>query len=119
MLTERRKYERHNHGVYMRVTENDTEEIIGYLTEISLGGFRLESPKNLAVDKDYTLRLEYAIEEEDKRYIVMVARARWIQPDPVTPYEYILGFQIVSMAASEQEIYKNIVDNYGMSKPQW
>jgi hypothetical protein len=119
MLTESRKNERHNNGVYMRVTDHDTEEIIGYLTEISLGGFRLESPKNLTVDKDYTLRLEYAIEEKDKRYIVFVARAKWSQPDPITPYEYILGLQIVSMAPSEQEIYQSIVENYGQSKSQW
>ncbi|MGZ6223690.1 MAG: PilZ domain-containing protein [Syntrophales bacterium] len=119
MLPERRKYDRHNNGVYMRVTDKDTEEIMGYLTEISLGGFKLESPKNLTVDKDYTLRLEYAIEEKDKRYIVFVARPRWSQPDPITPYEYILGFQIVSMAPSEQEIYRSIVENYGVSKSQW
>lgn len=119
MLTERRKYERHKNGVYMRVTDHDTEEIIGYLTEISLGGFRLESPKNLAVDKDYTLRLEYSIEEKDMRYIVFVARAKWIQPDPIEPFEYILGFQIVNIAPAEQEIYQSIVENYGQSKPRW
>jgi c-di-GMP-binding flagellar brake protein YcgR len=119
MLTERRKYDRHKNGVYMRVTDHDTDEIMGYLTEISLGGFRLESPKNLAVDKDYTLRLEYAIEEKDMRYIVFVARAKWIQPDPIEPFEYILGFQIVDIAPSEQEIYRTIVENYGQSKPRW
>jgi hypothetical protein len=102
----------------MRVTEHDTEEILGYLTEISLGGFKLESPKQLAVDKDYTLRLEYAIEENVNKYIVFIARARWIQPDPVEPFEYILGFQIVSMEPSEREIYKGIVDNYGVPKPR-
>jgi hypothetical protein len=115
MLTERRKYERHRNGVYMPVTDHDTDEIIGYLTEISMGGFRLESPKNLVVDQDYTLRLEYSIEEKDLRYIVFVARVRWIQPDPIEPFEYILGFQIVNIAPAEQEIYRSIVDSYGTS----
>jgi hypothetical protein len=118
MLTERRKYERHINGDYMRVIDNSTEEIIGYVTEISMGGFRLESPKNLTVDKDYTLRLEYALEEKDKWYIVFVARPKWIQPDPITPFEYILGFEIVNIAPSEQEIYQSIVENYGQPKPQ-
>jgi len=118
MLTERRKYERHINGDYMRVKDNDTEEIIGYLTEISLGGFKLESPKNLTVDKNYNLRLEYAIEEQDKWFVVFVAQAKWSRPDPITPYEYILGFEIVNIAPSEKEIYKSIVENYGRSKPQ-
>ncbi len=103
----------------MRVMDNDTEEILGYLTEISLGGFRLESPKNLTVEKDYTLRLEYAVEEKDMRYIVLIARARWSQPDPIEPYEYILGFQIVSIAHPGQEIYKGIVENFGPPKHKW
>ncbi len=103
----------------MRVMDNDTEEILGYLTDISLGGFRLESPKNLAVEKDYTLRLEYAVEERDMRYIVLIARVRWSQPDPIEPYEYILGFQVVSIAPSEQEIYNSLVENYGPPKHKW
>jgi hypothetical protein len=119
MLTEKRKYERHRGGDYMRVIDNDTEEILGYVTEISLGGFRLESPKSLSLDKDYSLRLEYAIEEIDMRYIILIARARWSQPDPVEPYETILGFQIVSIAQSEQENYKGIVENFGPPKHKW
>ena len=103
----------------MRVTDNNTYDLLGYLSEISLQGFKLDTQKVLTVKKDYTLRLEYAIEEKDKRYIVFVARAKWSQPDPITPYEYILGLQIVSMAPSEQEIYQNIVENYGQSKSQW
>jgi len=119
MITERRKYQRYKNGDYLPVKDNNTEEIMGYLTEISLGGFRLESPKNLVVGTDYTLRLEYAIEEKEKRWIIFVARVVWIQPDPITPNEYILGFQIVNIAPSEQEIYQSIVENYGQSKPQW
>jgi hypothetical protein len=119
MSPERRKYERYKNGDYMRVTDHNTEEIIGYITEISMGGFTLETPKALLVEKEYTLRLEYAIDEKGKRYIVFVARAKWSQPDPITPYEYILGFQIVNIAPPEQEIYQRIVENYCQSKPQW
>jgi hypothetical protein len=118
METDRRKEERHKNGDYMRVTDDSTHEIIGYLIEISLGGFRLESPKALPVEKDITLRLEYASEGKDKWYVVFVARAKWSQPDPITPYEYIQGFQIVSIAPDEQEIYQSIVENYGLPKPK-
>jgi hypothetical protein len=75
MQMDTRKDERRKYGDYMRVTDNSTEELIGYLTEISLGGFRLESPKTLTVEKDYTLRLEYTSEVKDKPYIVFVVRA--------------------------------------------
>ena len=103
----------------MRVTDNRAGELLGYLSEISLGGFKLESPKVLTVKNDYTLRLEYTSEVKDKSYIVMVARVKWSQPDPITPNEYIYGFQIVSILPFEQEIYRNIVENYGPPKHKW
>jgi hypothetical protein len=103
----------------MRVTDNFTHELLGYLTEISLGGFRLEGPKTLKVKKDYTIRLEYGATEADKPYIVFVARAKWIRPDPIMPGENILGFQIVSISPSEQEVYERVVESYGPPKHKW
>lgn len=114
-----RRDERHTHGYYMRVTDNSAGDLLGYLSEISLGGFKLESPKDLTVKKDYTLRLEYTSGVKDKSYIVLVARVKWIKPDPITPNEYIYGFQIVDILPFEQEIYQSIVENYGPPKHKW
>ena len=90
----------------MRVTDNYTHELLGYLTEISLGGFRLDSSKALKVKKDYTVRLEFTSGVADKAYVVFVARTKWIRPDPVIPGEYILGFKIVSISPGEKEVYQ-------------
>ena len=103
----------------MRVLDNSTHELLGYLSEISLKGFKLESPKVIPIHKGFTLRLEYTSEVEDKPYIVFIARAVWIQPDPVIPNEYIVGFRIVDISPSEQEIYKDVVEKYGPPKPRW
>ena len=119
MNKENRSDERHKFGFYMRVTDNNTHELLGYLSEISLKGFKLDTPKVMTVKKDYTLRLEYASVVEEKPYIGFIARAKWSQPDPITPNEYIVGFQIVSISPSEREIYQNIVENYGPLKHKW
>lgn len=103
----------------MRVTDNITHELLGYMSEISRGGFKLETPKVLIVEKDSTLRLEYTSEVKDKPFIVFVARVNWILPDPITPNEYIVGFQIVSISPPEEEIYQSIVENYGPPKHEW
>jgi hypothetical protein len=116
MQPDRKREERHKNGDYMRVTDNYTYELLGYLSEISLRGFKLDTSKVLTVKKDYTLRLEYASEATDKPYIVFVARAKWSEPDPLTPNEYIVGFQIVSISPSEQAIYQSIVEKYGPPK---
>jgi hypothetical protein len=118
-LKEKRSDKRRKYGDFMRVTDNNTHELLGYLSEISLRGFKLETPKVLTVKKDYTLRLEYTSEVADKPYIVFVARAKWSQPDHIIPNEYIEGFQIVSISPSEQEIYQSIVERYGPPKHKW
>ncbi len=103
----------------MRVTDDNTHELLGYLSEISLRGFKLESPKALKVKQDYTLRLEYTSEVADKPYIVFVARVKWSQPDPIIADEYIEGLQIVSISPFEQGIYQSIVEKYGPPKHNW
>jgi hypothetical protein len=119
MKREKRSDERRKHGFYMRVTDNNTHELLGYVTDISLRGFKLDTPRILEVKKDYALRLEYTSEVLEKPFIVFIARAKWSQLDPITPNEYIVGFQIVSISPSEQEIYKGIVENYGLFEHKW
>jgi hypothetical protein len=114
-----RKDARHKYGSYMRVTDNFTHELLGYLSDISLGGFRLETPKPLKVGNFSSIRLEYTSGVIDKPYVVLVAQAKWIDPDPITPDEYIEGFQIVSMSPSEQEMYRSVVENYGPPARNW
>ncbi len=119
MNREKRSDERRKHGFYMRVTDNNTHERLGYLTEISLRGFKLDTPKILETKKDYALRLEYTSEVVEKPFIVFIARAKWSQLDPITPNEYIVGFQIVSISPAEQEIYLGIVEHYGLFEHKW
>jgi hypothetical protein len=114
-----RKDERHKNGCYLRVTDNFTHELLGYLSEISLGGFRLETPKPLKVGNFFSLRLEYTSEVIDKPYVILVAQSKWINSDPIMPNEFTQGFQIISMSASEMETYQNVVANYGPPKPNW
>ena len=119
MKNENRSDERHEHGFYMRVTDNNTHELLGYITDVSLRGFKLDTPKILTVKKDYTLRLEYTSEFVEKPFIVLIARVKWSRLDPITPNEYIVGFQIVNISPPELEIYQSIVKNYGVFKHKW
>jgi hypothetical protein len=65
------------------------------------------------------LRLDLTTDIVDKAYIHFVARAMWSQPDPITPNEYIQGFQIVSMSPNDLEIFKCIVEKYSKPESNW
>jgi hypothetical protein len=97
----------------MRVTDDNTHEIFGYLSDVSPVGFKLESQKALKINKEYTLRLELTSEISNQPYITIVARAMWSQPDPITPNEYIEGFHIISISTYDREIFNRIVEIYG------
>ena len=100
----------------MRVTDNNTHEVVGYLSDISPLGFKLESQKALNIKKEYTLRLEMISEITNQPYITLVARAMWSKPDPITPNEFVEGFRIVNISLNDQEIFHRIVERYG--KPE-
>jgi len=119
MRNERRILERVKFGYYMRVVDNNTHELVGYLSDISPRGFKLDSQKALTINKDYALRLDLTSEIANEPYIVFVARAMWGQPDPINPNEYIQGFQIVNISPNEQKIFRRIVEKYGTPESKW
>lgn len=119
MNDERRLTERRKFGYYMRVMDNNTGELVGYLADISPRGFKLDSKQALNVNKDYSFRLDLTPEISDKPHIAFVARAKWSQPDSNDPYMYNDGFQIVSITPRDEEIYQRIVVKYGSPESKW
>jgi hypothetical protein len=116
---EQRIDKRHKFGYYMRAIDNNTNELLGYLSDISPRGFKLEVKKALTIDKDYSVKLELTSEISGMPYIVFVARVLWSHPDPITPIEYIGGFRIISISPSDQEIFNRIMEKYGTPQSKW
>ena len=114
MGNERRNSNRRKFGYYMPVIDNNTHETVGYLSNISTGGLKLESQKSLVTNTVFHLRLNLTSEFSKKSYIVFYAKVAWSQPDPISPYEYVHGFQIVSISPEEQMIFERIVEKYGV-----
>lgn len=102
----------------MCVIDNNTQELLGNLSDISPRGFRLDSQKALTINQDYTLRLEQTSMVSDKPYIVFDARAMWGQRDPIIPNEYNEGFQITGISQYEEEIFQSVMEKYGVPENQ-
>lgn len=119
MADERRFSKRRKFGYYMRVVDNNTQELLGYLADISPRGFKLDSTKPLIVNKDYTMRLDLTPEISERPYIVFVARTKWSQPDSTDPFAHNEGFQIVNMTPHDEVIFQRLVDKYGTPESKW
>jgi hypothetical protein len=115
METERRLINRRKFGYYMPVFENATNEILGYLSDISPRGFKLEGNRPLPVYKVYSMRLNLSAEISPVSTIVFDAEVVWCEPSPYSPTEYEYGFQIVSIKPADQRVFTHLVEKYSVA----
>lgn len=116
MAPERRKRSRKNFSYYMRVLDEHTGDLVGQISDISTGGFRLESTQRIAAGTMYQLRIDLVGEISWKSYITFAARARWCQRDPYDPTVYNIGFQLVDMTPADYDIFVKMFNAYGVQK---
>jgi hypothetical protein len=112
-MADKRKVGRRDFTYYMQVTDDLTKEVLGYLSDISTGGFKLDSQKQIRPGQDFRVRIELTPEIADKNVMVFVARSKWCHPDHIDPNSYNVGFEIVNMASGDMAIYQRMFDKYG------
>ena len=113
---DKRKITRRDFTYYMQVTDELKKQLIGYLTDISTGGFRLDSSKQIPAGQDFRMQIQLTSDIADKNSMTFVARSKWCHPDHVDPNTYNVGFEIVQMAPSDMVIFQRMFDKYGMEK---
>jgi hypothetical protein len=113
---EHRKIERRTFTHYMQVLDASTGRLIGHLADISDGGFKLDCQQAIAIGKDFRMYINLSKEIADKTTLVFGARSRWCQQDPLDPTSYIVGFQVIGMQATDQQIFHRMFEKYGVKK---
>ena len=112
-MDERRRVERKDFSYYMRLIDSDTQKLLGHLVDISSGGFKLDSQTPIPVEKDFRLRMDLTGEVANKPFMVFVARSKWCEVDPLDPFVYNVGFQLINIAPSDLEIINRMIEKYG------
>jgi hypothetical protein len=112
-MDERRHRERKDFSYYMRLIDNDTQNLVGHLVDISSGGFKLDSQSSIPVNKDFRLRMDLTSDVANKPAMIFVARSKWCEIDPLDPFIYNVGFQLVSISPSDLEIINRMMEKYG------
>jgi len=112
-MDDRRRRERKDFSYYMRLVDNDTQNLVGHLMDISSGGFKLDSQKPIPANKDFRLRMDLTSEVANKPYMVFIARSKWCEVDPLDPFIYNVGFQLINIAPSDLDIINRMMEKYG------
>jgi len=118
MPLEKRRLARRSFSYYMRVMNEVNGQLVGHLSDISTGGFKLDSKDAIPTNKDFRLRIELNNEVAEKAFMTFTARSRWCAADPLDPTAYSVGFQIVNMAPADFEIFGRMFEKYGSQSAQ-
>lgn len=105
--------ERKDFFYYKPVIDQQTKQVAGHLSDISLSGFKLDSQKPIPVNMDFHFLVNLTKEISDKPSMVFVARSKWCKVDPIDPYVYNVGFQILLIAPEDLEIFHLMMERYG------
>lgn len=101
---------------YQPVFDDNTQELVGHLADISYGGFKLDCQKPVAVDQDFRFHLRLSGDVADKPSMVFIARSRWCKVDPLDPCAYNVGYQLVRIAPGDLEIFSRMMEKFGAAK---
>ena len=115
-MADKRKITRRDFTYYMQVLDDRSKQLIGYLTDISTGGFRLDCSKQIPPGQDFRMHIQLTADVADKTTMLFVARSKWCHTDHVDPNTYNVGFEIVQMDPSDMVIFQRMFDKYGSEK---
>jgi len=118
-MADKRRIDRRTFTYYMQVTDETTKQLIGYLSDISTGGFKLDSPKEIKPGQDFRMHIELTPDVADKNSMVFIARSKWCRPDHIDPNTYNIGFEIMNMSPSDMLIFQRMFDKYGSQSSSW
>lgn len=98
---------------YMLVMDADTREVVGHLSDIGTGGFKLDTRNPVPINKDFRLCLHLPKEVSDRPFMVFGARSRWCRVDPLDPFTYNVGFQLIHFAPEDLDVFIRMMEKYG------
>jgi len=112
-LDDRRRLRRKDFSYYMPLIDCDTKELVGHLADISSGGFRMDSLSPIPPNKDIQFCLDLTSEVAMKPFMIFVARSKWCKVDPLDPFCYNVGFQLINISPEDIETFNRLMEKYG------
>ena len=105
--------ERKEYFFYTQLIDPETRQVVGHLSDISSGGFKMDSQSPLPVNKIFHFCMNLSREIANQPFMEFAARSRWCQVDSNDPYVYNVGYQLVNMNPGDLEIFNRMMEKYG------
>ena len=100
--------------MYLRVHDQDTDELVGHVVDVSSGGLMLVSDAPFEPMSHHKLSVVLPYTEQSDRTLDIDVECRWCGLDANDDY-YDAGFRFVDPSAELREAINGVVEDVGFS----
>ena len=117
-MEERRKLPRKYLMAFSSVFESKSRVLLGYLSDLTLGGLMIISKVPLDDEKNIVLYIELPNTPQfPQESLEISARAAWCEAD-IDPRLYNIGFQFIELNEEDKAIIKEMIEIYEFRRDQ-
>ncbi len=110
-IPEKRGLKRWHLIFYLRVFDQDTGKLLGYIVDISTSGMMLISDQPLPVHKEYRLYVDVPQEEGQRERVFLKALSLWSSKD-INPDFFDTGFRLLDLTMEQLYKVQLIIDDF-------
>lgn len=108
-MDESRRIKRSEANAYLGIYDNESNMLIGRLTDITTLGMQMLSYNQVGPTKDFNFKLELPFELSGSRWIEMHAKCIWCRPDESGKY-YNAGFQFRDISDENTKLIEQLIN---------
>ncbi len=107
------RHEKRRHLLfYLRVYEVGSEDVLGYLVDVSDDGLMLMSDKEIETDREYSLRVHLLDPVDGKQDLHLEARCLWCKHSVNTDI-FDAGFHVEKVEPDVLDTIRHVIDELG------
>jgi c-di-GMP-binding flagellar brake protein YcgR len=107
----KRGSERNALKIYLKTLDIKTNQIFGYVVDITKGGIMLTREQGVEMDDDFKLRMVLPAEIDGKKELSFSAKSRWSKKDSESEF-YNIGMQFINLSPSDLQTIENLIQYY-------
>jgi hypothetical protein len=113
-MKEKRKLKRRHLIFYLRLFEQKSDKLLGYLVNINTEGFMMIGDSPMEIGKSYKMKLLVNTETNKDHFMEFNAVSRWCKRSVNSSF-YDTGFQMENIGSKEFTDIQDIIDVFGFN----
>ena len=97
---------------YLKVLDRTTEELLGFLVDITTKGFMVMSEKPIEKDTVFHLKILRATDSEEKQFLFFDAKSKWSERSVNSEF-YDTGFELVNVTPDHFAEIEKVIEELG------